>query len=106
MGQRMVTSASWMYKTSMGCPGPESRMKSPVSSSSPLIVLKDLTFTISTLGIHKDLEREISLVDIVLRCRYDASYLLKRVSTAFQPRVASSCDLFLLSRGSVHRSTM
>ena len=58
MGQRMVTSASWMYRTSMGSPGPESRMKSPVSSSSPLIVLKDLTFTISTLGIHNDLERE------------------------------------------------
>ena len=91
----------------MGFPGPESRMKSPVSSSSPLIVLKDLTFTISTLGIHNDLDREMfaKTVDIDLRCHHEASYLLKRVSTAFQPRVAS-CDLFLLSLGSVHRSTM
>ena len=57
MGQRIVTSASWMYNTSMGSPGPASRMKRPVSSSSPLIVLKDLTFTMRTFGIHNDLER-------------------------------------------------
>ena len=92
----------------MGSPlsGPESRMKSPVSSSSPLIVLKDLTFTINTLGIHNDLDREMfaNTVDIVLVT--NAYYLLNLVSTAFQPRVASSCDLFLLSLGSVHRSTM